>query len=73
MGNPKTSEWYSTPKARRTRQQIALTLSLHAKEKLRKLAKKTGYPRSRVVEWLILDAGAEGIALLSATQEVEKT
>lgn len=55
-GNPKNSEWYSTPKSRRKRLQIELTLSIAAREKLRKLAAKTGESRSAVVERLILAA-----------------
>ena len=54
--NPKDSEWYSTPKSRRTRKPIELTLSVAARERLRKLAEKSGESRSAVVERLILAA-----------------
>lgn len=67
-GNPKTSEWYATPKRRRNRAPIELTLSMHARAKLERLQKKTGWSRSRVVEWLILDKGAEEVALKHAMQ-----
>ena len=55
-GNPKGSDWYSTPKERRTRLPIELTLSFEAHRKLRKLAAKSSVSRSAIVEQLILAA-----------------
>ncbi len=55
-GNPRTSSWYSTPKAKRKRKGVELTLSDEARAKLKRLARKRGTSMSGVVEELILEA-----------------
>ena len=55
-GNPKASPWYSTPKAKRKRKGLEVTLSDEAREKLERLAARRGESMSRVVESLILEA-----------------
>ncbi|MEJ7728246.1 MAG: ribbon-helix-helix domain-containing protein [Polyangiaceae bacterium] len=52
-GNPKDSEWYSTPRAARKRRGIELTLPPECIERLDRLAKAAGKSRSEVVEALI--------------------
>ncbi len=54
-GNPKKSPWYSTPKAKRVRKGIELTITDEAREKLDRLADRYG-SRSAAVEKLILEA-----------------
>lgn len=51
----KGSVWYSTPKEKRKRKGIELTLSDAALEKLEELGKKYG-SRSEAVERLIMEA-----------------
>jgi hypothetical protein len=53
--NPKTSPWYSTPKSKRHRKGIEVTISDEAREKLDRLAAQYG-SRSAAVEALILGA-----------------
>ncbi len=52
--NPTESEWYSTPRAKRTRKGVEVTLSPEARKKLDALAK--GSSMSAVVEALIMKA-----------------
>lgn len=54
-GNPKHSEWRSTPRKKRGRPGVQLTLSPEAMEALQALAGPGG-SKSAVVEELILDA-----------------
>lgn len=56
MGNPVDSEWYSTPRGKRKRRGVELTISPEARKKLDKLAK--GSTMSAVVEELIMKAKA---------------
>jgi DNA-binding TFAR19-related protein (PDSD5 family) len=55
-GNPKKSEWYSTPVAARKRKPMQVTLSDEAQERLEKIVKARKSTKSAVVESLILDA-----------------
>jgi hypothetical protein len=54
--NPKDSPWYSTPRAKRRRQGITLTLPPEALDALEVLAQRYG-SRSAAVEALIMGAG----------------
>ena len=53
-GNPKDSEWFSTPKERRKRKGIEITISDDALERLTKLADDRKVSRSVLVEALIM-------------------
>ena len=55
-GNPKSSEWYSTPKDKRKRKGIEVTLSDEARERLDALADQHNVSRSVMVEQLIVSA-----------------
>jgi hypothetical protein len=55
-GNPKDSEWYSTPRTVRKRKGIEVTLSDAAQERLERMAKARKVSRSVVVEDLIMGA-----------------
>jgi hypothetical protein len=54
--NPTDSEWYSTPRDKRKRKGVELTLSAEARKRLDSLAK--GTTMSAVVEALIMKAKA---------------
>jgi len=53
-GNPTDSEWYSTPRDKRKRKGVEVTLSPEARKKLNALAK--GSTMSAIVEALIMRA-----------------
>ena len=55
-GNPKDSEWYSTPQEARTRKVVNVTLSDEARARLERMAKARKTSRSAVVENLIMEA-----------------
>jgi hypothetical protein len=52
--NPVESEWYSTPRAKRKRKGVEVTLSPEARKKLDRLAR--GSTMSSVIEELIMKA-----------------
>lgn len=54
--NPKSSPWYSTPKAKRRRKGLEVTLSDEARARLEALADAEGVSLSAMVEALILSA-----------------
>lgn len=54
-GNPKDSEWYSTPRSARRRKGIELTLPDDVVERLEKIAKARGISRSEAVGRMIRD------------------
>ena len=58
--NAKDSEWYSTPRAARTRKGIEVTLPDAALERLEKIATARGVSRSQVVEALVMAAPLRG-------------
>ncbi len=61
MGNPVESEWYSTPREKRKRKGVEVTLSDEARKELNALAK--GSTMSAVIEaWLIRKARARAAA-----------
>lgn len=53
QGNPKTSKWRSTPNAARTNKNVMITLPPEEREKLDRLAKAWGCPRSVAVARLV--------------------
>lgn len=55
-GNPKDSEWYSTPKERRKRKGIEVTLPDEVRDRLDALADARGLSRSAVIEQLVMAA-----------------
>jgi hypothetical protein len=55
-GNPRRSDWYSTPRDARRRKPVALTLSDAARARLDELAEARGESRSATVEALVLAA-----------------
>ena len=55
-GNPKGSDWYSTPRTERKRKGMQLTLSDEAVERLEKLAERRKTSKSKVVEELVMAA-----------------
>ncbi len=59
-GNPKDSEWYSTPKSKRRRKGIEVTLPDEALERLNALADQHGVSRSAMVEALIMASPLRG-------------
>lgn len=56
QGNPKTSKWRSTPNAARVNKNVMLTLPPDEREKLDRLAKAWGCPRSVAVARLVREA-----------------
>lgn len=54
--NPKRSEWYATPKAKRHRKPIVLTLGPEAMAALLKLSEMWRCSKSQAVERLIMAA-----------------
>lgn len=61
MGNPIESEWYSTPRDKRKRKGVEVTLSPEARKELDALAK--GSTMSAVIEaWLMRKARARAAA-----------
>lgn len=59
-GNPKDSKWYATPKEKRKRPHIQLTLSPLALSLLKSLAKKYKFrSQSMFVEHLIINHGQQ--------------
>lgn len=56
QGNPKGSEWRSTPNAKRTNKNVVITLPPDAREKLDRLAAAWGCPRSVAVARLVREA-----------------
>lgn len=59
-GNPKDSEWYSTPRSKRKRRGIEITLSDEARQRLDELAEERIQLKSAVVEDLIMQAPRKG-------------
>jgi hypothetical protein len=55
-GNPKSSEWYSTPRGKRARKGVEVMLSDEARERLGRMAKARKVSRSAVVEELVMGA-----------------
>jgi metal-responsive CopG/Arc/MetJ family transcriptional regulator len=55
-GNPKDSEWYSTPKDKRKRKGIEVTLPDEVRERLDALSDQHNVSRSQMVERLIMAA-----------------
>jgi hypothetical protein len=55
-GNPKDSQWYSTPREKRARKGIEVTLPDEALNRLERMAKARKVSRSQVVEALIMAA-----------------
>lgn len=55
MSSDPRSEWYSTPKERRHRKPLAITLSPEAREILELLAERAGTSRSATVEALLME------------------
>ena len=53
QGNPKTSKWRSTPNTARVNKNVMLTLPPEEREKLDRLAKAWGCPRSVAVARLV--------------------
>jgi hypothetical protein len=53
-GNPKDSEWYSTPRGKRVRKGIEVTLSDEARDRLERMAKARKVSRAAVIEALIM-------------------
>lgn len=51
-----SSEWYSTPQAKRRRPLVGFTLSPDAADALARLSERRGEPKSVVVEALIMAA-----------------
>lgn len=56
QGNPKDSKWRSTPNAARVNKNVMLTLPPEEREKLDRLAKAWGCPRSVAVARLVREA-----------------
>lgn len=56
QGNPKDSKWRSTPNAARVNKNVMLTLPPDEREKLDRLAKAWGCPRSVAVARLVREA-----------------
>jgi len=56
MGNPVDSEWYSTPRDKRKRKGVEITLSDDARKELNALAK--GSTMSAVIEAWLMRAAA---------------
>ena len=54
-GNPKDSEWRSTPREKRHRGELSVTISKEAREKLERAVTATGAARSAIVERLLLE------------------
>jgi hypothetical protein len=53
-GNPRDSKWFSTPRKKRRRPGIQVTLSAPALKRLAALAKEWKTTRSKVLERLLL-------------------
>lgn len=64
-GNPKSSEWYSTPRDRRARKGVEVTLSDEARARLDAIAKKRGETRSAIVEALIMAAKLTAVLVVA--------
>ena len=60
QGNPKTSKWRSTPNTARVNKNVMLTLPPEEREKLDRLAKAWGCPRSVAVARLVREAEEPG-------------
>lgn len=75
QGNPKDSKWRSTPNAARVNKNVMLTLPPEEREKLDRLAKAWGCPRSVAVARLVREAeegtGGKTIADLAVMLEEE--
>ncbi len=57
-GNPKDSEWYSTPESARGRKAVKIRLSDAARARLKALAKKRKTSSTDVVEQLVMHVAA---------------
>jgi len=59
-GNPKDSEWYSTPNEARKRKPLKLSLSDECQDRLERMATARGISRSQIVEELVMASPIRG-------------
>lgn len=70
-GNPKTSQWYATPRANRVSKGIEVTLTEAEHARLEALKSASGLKRARVIGALLMSPDAERILRAAFRDEDE--